>query len=262
MKCDLNKLLLQSIYFSFGRKEIFEFRDVNVSISENSITAVIGKNGSGKTTLLLLMLGYLKPKFGQIGLCTNGNYFPIHEVDGRIAYLPQNENIPLEYSVNNFLLMGRTPFIGSFSQPSKKDYSIIEDIKVKLELEHLGRKKLGQISGGEIQRVRIGRALAQEAQIILFDEPITHMDIDTKHKIISMMGKLKKIGKTIVFTTHDPLEAFQIADNSILIMKNQDLLFGPISKILNKENLSKCLDTQLEIRVLDGQKVLYVTNDN
>ena len=134
MKCDLNKLLLQSIYFSFGRKEIFEFRDVNVSISENSITAVIGKNGSGKTTLLLLMLGYLKPKFGQIGLCTNGNYFPIHEVDGRIAYLPQNENIPLEYSVNNFLLMGRTPFIGSFSQPSKKDYSIIEDIKVKLEL--------------------------------------------------------------------------------------------------------------------------------
>ena len=71
---------------------------------------------------------YLKPANGQIGFCTNGNYIPIERANGRIAYLPQNEEIPKEYSVNNFLLLGRIPFIGSFSQPTKKDYSIIEDL--------------------------------------------------------------------------------------------------------------------------------------
>ena len=256
MKCRHNKLLLRSIYYSYGQKDDFEIRNLTLSIPEKTISAVIGKNGSGKTTLLLLMLGYLKPAYGKIGLCTNGKYLPIERTKGRIAYLPQNEEIPKEYTVNNFLLMGRIPFIGSFSQPTKKDYSIIEDVKVKLDIEHLGIKKLGKISGGELQRVRIGRALAQEAHIILFDEPITHLDIDTKYKIISILEELKQLGKTIVFTTHDPLEAFQIADNSILISRKQKILFGPTENILNNENLSWCLDIPLEFGVVNGQKVL------
>jgi len=261
MKCRHNKLLLRSIGYSYGQKDDFEINNLTLTIPEKTISAVIGKNGSGKTTLLLLMLGYLKPTFGQIGLCTNGNYIPIERANGRIAYLPQNEEIPKEYSVNNFLLMGRIPFVGSFSQPTKKDYSIIEDVKVKLEIEHLGKKRLGQISGGELQRVRIGRALAQEALIILFDEPITHLDIDSKQKIISILEDLKQIGKTIIFTTHDPLEAFQIADYSILITRNQEILYGPTDNILNNENLSWCLDIPLEFVVVNQKRVLIVKND-
>ena len=261
MNCSHNKLLLRSIGYSYGKKDDFEIRNLTLSIPEKTISAVIGKNGSGKTTLLLLMLGFLKPANGQIGFCTNGKYIPVERANGRIAYLPQIEEIPKEFSVNNFLLMGRIPFIGSFSQPTKKDYSIIEDIKVKLEIEHLGIKKLSQISGGELQRVRIGRALAQEAHLILFDEPITHLDIDTKHKIISLLEELKQLGKTIVFTTHDPLEAFQIADNSILIMRDQKILYGPTDSILNNENLSWCLDIPLEFGVVNGQKVLIVNNN-
>jgi len=261
MKCGHNKLLLQSIGYSYGQKDDFEIRNLTLSIPEKTISAVIGKNGSGKTTLLLLMLGFLKPANGQIGFCTNGKFIPVERANGRIAYLPQIEEIPKEFSVNNFLLMGRIPFIGSFSQPSKKDYSFIEEIKVKLEIEHLGIKKLSQISGGELQRVRIGRALAQEAHLILLDEPITHLDIDTKHKIISILEELKQLGKTIVFTTHDPLEAFQIADNSILITRDQKILYGPTDSILNNENLSWCLDIPLEFGVVNGQKVLIVKND-
>ncbi len=261
MKCRHNKLLLRSIGYSYGQKDDFEINNLTLTIPEKTISAVIGKNGSGKTTLLLLMLGYLKPTFGQIGLCTNGNYIPIERANGRIAYLPQNEEIPKEYSVNNFLLMGRIPFVGSFSQPTKKDYSIIEDVKVKLEIENLGKKRLGQISGGELQRVRIGRALAQEALIILFDEPITHLDIDSKQKIISILEDLKQIGKTIIFTTHDPLEAFQIADYSILITRNQEILYGPTDNILNNENLSWCLDIPLEFVVVNQKRVLIVKND-
>lgn len=258
MKCGKNKIVLHSISYSYRRKDNFEIKDLTLSIPEKSISAVIGKNGSGKTTLLLLILGYLRPKYGQISVYTNGEYIPIQKVNGRIAYLPQNENIPKEYSVDSFLLMGRTPFIGFFSQPTNRDYSIIEDIKLKLDLMHLGKERLGQISGGELQRVRIGRALAQEAEIILFDEPITHMDIEIKRKIITLMGELRKIGKTIIFTTHDPSEAFQIADNSILISKKQKILSGPTFEILNQRNLSHFLGTLLEIKEVDGNTVLLV----
>ena len=109
--------------------------------------------------------------------------------------------------------------------------------------------------------MRIGRALAQEALIILFDEPITHLDIDSKQKIISILEDLKQIGKTIIFTTHDPLEAFQIADYSILITRNQEILYGPTDNILNNENLSWCLDIPLEFVVVNQKRVLIVKND-
>jgi len=262
MKCGHNKLLLRSIGYSYGNKHDFEIRELTLSIPEKTISAVIGKNGSGKTTLLLLMLGYIKPTYGQVGFCINGNYIPVERAKGRIAYLPQNEEIPKEYTVNDFLLLGRIPFIGSFSQPSRKDYSIIEGVKAKLEIENLGENKLGQISGGELQRVRIGRALVQEAHIILFDEPITHLDIGTKLKIISILEDLRRLGKTIIFTTHDPLEAFQIADNSILITRGRKILYGPTDIILNEENLSSCLDTPLEFCVVKGQKILVVKDEN
>ncbi len=262
MKCGHNKLLLRSISYSYGRKDDFKIRELTLSIPEKTISAVIGKNGSGKTTLLLLMLGYLKPTYGQVGFFINDTYIPAEWANGRIAYLPQNEEIPREYTVNDFLLLGRIPFIGSFSQPSRKDYSIIEDVKGKLEIEHLGENKLGQISGGELQRVRIGRALVQEAHLILLDEPITHLDIGTKLKIISILEELKRLGKTIVFSTHDPLEAFQIADNSILITGGRKILYGPTENILNEENLSSCLGTPLEFGVINGQKVLLVKNEN
>ena len=198
MKCGHNKLLLRSISYSYGRKDDFKIRELTLSIPEKTISAVIGKNGSGKTTLLLLMLGYIKPTYGQVGFCINGKYIPAERANGRIAYLPQNEEIPKEYTVNDFLLLGRIPFIGSFSQPSRKDYSIIEDVKEKLEIQHIGKKKLGQISGGELQRVRIGRALVQEAHLILFDEPITHLDIGTKLKIISILKDLKRLRTGVI----------------------------------------------------------------
>ena len=262
MKCKNNKLLLQSIGYAYEKKLRFEIKQLTLSIPLGTISAVIGKNGSGKTTLLLIMLGYLKPTYGKVGLCENGNYIPVKKAKGKIAYLPQNEQIPRECSVNNFLLMGRIPFIGSFSQPTKKDYMIVEDVKKKLEIKHLENKKLWQISGGELQRVRIGRALAQEANLILLDEPITHLDIDAKYKIISILEDLKLLGKTIVFSTHDPLEAFQIADNSILITKGQNIIYGPTESILNNDSLSLCLDTPIEFCNVKGQKILIVKNEN
>ncbi|MDO9547107.1 MAG: ABC transporter ATP-binding protein [Pelolinea sp.] len=258
MKSINTKLDLQSISYSYEIDDHFRINDLSIEIPENSITTIIGKNGSGKTTLLLLMMGYLKPSSGIIRFRDNEKYLPIEQTAGKIAFLPQNEIVSFKFTVNDFLLLGRIPFIGNISQPTIEDYLKVEEIKKELDIVQLGKKKLEQISGGELQRVRIGRALVQEADMLIFDEPITHLDIGAKLKIFHLMNKLKEQGKTILFSSHDPLEAFQIADNSILIERNKEIIFGSTNEVLDDDNLSSCLGTSIKYGSFEGQKFLIL----
>jgi iron complex transport system ATP-binding protein len=258
MKLPNIKLDLKSVGYVYEKGGDFNFENLSLRIPENTITSLIGKNGSGKTTLLLLMMGFLKPVTGEIYFYMEGKHIPIGNSAGKIAYLPQREIVAKKYSIDEFLLLGRTPFIKNISQPSNEDYLIIEEIKTKLGIKHLGARKIIHLSGGEFQFVRIGRALAQNAEVILFDEPITHLDIGAKIKIFDLIKMLKAQGKTILFSSHDPLEAFQIADNSILIEKNKGVLFGATNEILSDENLSLCLGTSVKYKSYKGQKFLFI----
>ena len=262
MKSINTKLLIKSVNYSYEVDNHFKINNLSIQIPGNTITALIGKNGSGKTTLLLLMMGYLRPSTGDIMIREKEKYFPVEKSGGKIAFLPQNEIVSLKFTVNEFLLLGRVPFIGTFSQPALKDYEIVEKIKKELDIKQFENKRLGQISGGELQRVRIGRALAQESDILILDEPITHLDIGAKAKIFDLMRVLKDQGKTIIFTSHDPLEAFQIADNSILITRNKKVLMGATNEVLNDENLSICLETSIKYGSYEDQKYLIVEKKN
>jgi ABC-type cobalamin/Fe3+-siderophores transport system ATPase subunit len=258
MKSINPKLLIQSVNYSYEIDDHFKINNLSIQIPENTITALIGKNGSGKTTLLLLMMGFLRPSAGKIMIHNNGENFPVEKSGGKIAFLPQNEIVSLKFTVNEFLLLGRVPYIGNFSQPAVEDYEIVEKIKKELDIQQFENKRLGQISGGELQRVRIGRALVQESDILILDEPITYLDIGAKARIFDLMKELKDQGKTIIFTSHDPLEAFQIADNSILVTRNEKVVMGTTNEILNDENLSLCLETPVKYGSYKGQKFLLV----
>ena len=262
MKSINTKLLLQSVNYSYEIDDRFRINNLSIQIPGNTITALIGKNGSGKTTLLLLMMGYLKPSAGNIMIRDKGKFLPVEKSEGKIAFLPQNEIVSLKFTVNEFLLLGRVPFIGTFSQPALEDFEIVEKIKKELDIQQFENKRLGQISGGELQRVRIGRALVQESDILIFDEPITYLDIGAKTKIFDLMKELKDQGKTIIFTSHDPLEAFQIADNSILITKNKKVLMGSTNEILNDEGLSLCLGAPIKYGSYEDQKFLILEKKN
>jgi iron complex transport system ATP-binding protein len=254
------KLDLKSINYRYTKEDDFNLEILSLEIPENTITSLIGKNGSGKTTLFLIMMGYLKPISGRIKLYLDGKYLPIDNSGGKIAFLPQRENFSKKNSVNDFLLLGRTPFINNFTQPSTKDYRKVEEVKNLLGIDHLGEKKINKLSGGEFQIVRIGRTLAQEADILIFDEPTSHLDISAKIKIFNLIRILKGLGKTILFSTHDPLDAFQIAENSILIDREKGIRFGPTDKLLNDDNLSLCLGTIVNYRSYKGQKFLFLRN--
>lgn len=240
-------IILNSVNYFFDNGRDFSIVDLNLSIPENSITCILGKNGIGKTTLLLLILGYLKPRSGKVNLLKSKSSIENEDTYQKISYLPQNEELPMNLSITEYILLGRLPFISPLSIPDKMDIeSVLKYVKL-LEIDNLRSAKLGAISGGELQRVRLCRALVQESRLILLDEPVTHLDISSKYAIMKMIKNLKNIGKTIIFTSHDPIEALQISDNSLLMYEDKHVIFGPTKEILNSENISSCLDIAIKI---------------
>jgi iron complex transport system ATP-binding protein len=244
-------LIFNNVSYSYTNGRDFSFEDVNINIPQKTITSILGRNGAGKTTLLLLMLGFLKPTQGSVNYCPERIKNYTSRGRKSIAYLPQIETAPEKITVMEYLLMGRTPYIAPFFMPGDRDSELVKKYAKIVEVDHLLRYQLGKISGGELQRVRIGRALVQESELILLDEPITHLDLNAKYSMMKMISDLRSLGKTIVFTTHDPAEALNIADNALIINRDQQINFGLTRDVLTEESLTACFS--IPIKILDNK---------
>lgn len=244
--CD--HLVLSDLTFSYTGTDHTIIRDVNIQIPQGSVTSLLGLNGSGKTTLLLLILGYLKPNAGKIRYVHGEVIRSIEDLNGSVGFLPQMENIPFDYPVNDFIMLGRSPRIKLFTVPDERDYEKVTKIQEFLELNEIINKKLHQISGGELQRVRIARTLAQEPAIILMDEPMTHLDIKHKKYISELLKELAEQGRIVIYSTHDPLDAINNSDYCILLKKNTQSYSGPSGELGNSKVLSRYFDMKLEIK--------------
>ena len=238
---------LDHLSFTYHNKSDFIIENLDLRIPSNTITCILGRNGVGKTTLLLLLLGIQKPTVGRISYSNNDVVSTEKEMKRFISFLPQNEIIPRDISVSEYTLLGRLPFIFPFSLPSNEDYEIVNKYEKLLDISHLADMKINQISGGELQRVRICRALVQESDLILFDEPVTHLDLPSKYAIMDLLTYLKSIGKTIIFTTHDPIEALHISDHSMLFYPDKRIQFGLTRELINNSNLTKCFEIPINI---------------
>lgn len=258
MNSTSNSISLTDISFSYKGKNTNVIDDFNFRIPLGSSTALLGLNGTGKTTLLLLLLGYLSPVRGEIQINKNGQNISIGEMNGFVGYLSQSENIPFDYTVWEFVLLGRAPHILKFNTPSREDIKISERIIISLELSSLSNSKLGEISGGELQRVRIARTLAQEPEIILMDEPMTHLDIKNKKYLNRLITKLKESGKTIVYSTHDPLDVLNYSDNCIIMGKNNEFLAGETEKVISSEVLSDYFKIPISVINDNGNKSIVI----
>ena len=258
MKSTNNYIGLTHISFSYTTKKAKVIKDFNFNIPLGSSTALLGLNGTGKSTLLLLILGYLTPLEGEIQIYKNTQIISVKELNGSVGYLSQSENIPFDYTVKEFVLLGRAPHILKFNIPSGKDMMISEKIIESLELLSLSNSKLCDISGGELQRVRIARTLAQEPEIILMDEPMTHLDIKNKKYLNSIIAKLKESGKTIVYSTHDPLDVLNYSDNCIIMGKNNSFLAGETEKIITSEVLSDFFEIPISVIKDNGNKSIVI----
>ncbi len=256
MKSDVIKLY--NISFSYLGRRDSVIQDFNFEIPMGSRTALLGLNGTGKTTLLMLLLGFITPLVGKIIIKKGKQENSIAELKGSVGFLSQNENIPFDYTVQEFVMLGRAPHILKFNIPSENDFSVSRRIIESLELTALANCKLGEISGGELQRVRIARTLAQEPEIILMDEPMTHLDLKNKKYLNNLIASLKTDGKTIIYSTHDPLDVFNNSDLCIIMGKKNKYMAGETKKIFHSKTLSDFFEIPITVSNQNNNKSIII----
>lgn len=198
-------------------------QDISLSIPRNSIFTLIGPNGCGKSTLLKTMARLISFQSGEIYL--NGQFLPDiprRELAKKMAILPQNRDIP-GITVENLTLHGRFPYLGLSRIPSKKDRQMADAAMDLTGVTHLRNRDLRELSGGERQKAYLSMVIAQDADLILLDEPTTHLDIGYQFDLLELIQKLNQKGKTIVMVLHELSHALEYSDR-IAVMEHGRLL--------------------------------------
>ena len=216
------------------------FHDVSFSLDKGEVLAILGANGAGKSTLLNCIANLFRPTSGQIRL--NGEpmaHMSMRDVAKIIGYVPQIHTPAYAYTVREFVVMGRTPYIGSFSSPSAEDYRIADESLERMGISHLRDKVYTEISGGERQQVTIARVITQQPQIILLDEPTAHLDYGNQYRVVQMVKALADEGYSLLMTTHYPDHAI-ILNGKVAVLNREGVLgIGLSADTVNEDTLSR-----------------------
>ncbi len=233
---------------------------LSMQVQAGTITAILGPNGAGKTTLLHTILGLLKPQSGEI-LLKNVPipHYSHRQLSQLIGLVPQTETISFNFSVFEYVLLGRTPHMGIFNMPSRQDFEVVDHVLEMLNLVELRNRPAPELSGGERQMVLLARALVQQPSVLLLDEPTSHLDLSNTGAILRILKDLVKNGVTVVFTTHDPQAAIYSADQLILMQKGKVLAAGALDEIMTSEKLTQTYGTRVLVEEVKNRKVVLLS---
>lgn len=240
----MSVLEAKNIHFKYSEEPVLT--DISLKAEPGKILAIIGPNGSGKTTLIKILGRILKAHSGIV-LLNNKNIWSVHDAARKIAWVAQNNKLAWPFSVKQIALMGRFPHRGWLSSYTKDDYKAVEQALNKTGLKELKDRLINTLSGGEVQRAIIARALAQEPDILLLDEPVAHLDLKYKVAVINLIKNLADHGIAVVISLHDLNLAAQYADRVILLKGGKLFAAGVPSSILNQKNLEEVYETKVNI---------------
>jgi iron complex transport system ATP-binding protein len=230
---------------------------LTLEVPAGSVMAILGPNGAGKTTLLHTALGRLPPRAGQVVL--DGRplaQYTRREIGQRMGLVPQNERIPFEYSLWDYALFGRTPYLHPLEMPGETDRQAALQALAQVGLDEMAPRSVNSLSGGERQMAMLARALAQQPRLLLLDEPTSHLDLSNKGRLLHLLRRLSAEGVTILLTTHEPEVAAMIATHLVLMRKGQVLHAGLLAEVLTTTNLSACYGVPVEVLALDGRRLV------
>ncbi len=240
---------LTTYYEPFPQKKVLN--EINLSIQKGDIISLLGANGSGKSTLLSILAGIIIPGLvientAQIQIDTKAiSEYKRNELSRKTAYLSQQEHYSWSFSVFDAVLMGRYAHSSWIKPYSEQDIAYAEDQLKKLDLVHLRNRSLFEISGGEYQRVMIARALAQNTDILLLDEPFTHLDITSQHSLLSLIKKIaKENNSTVIMSLHDINAAPLFSNKSILLREGTVVCYDQTEQLFTGNYLSRAYDTE------------------
>jgi iron complex transport system ATP-binding protein len=250
-----NILEVKEASFSYGcaygrsagkRKKIFT--NITFTLKAGQILSILGPNGCGKSTLLNCLAALLTLSSGEILLGgKTQRSLKRKEIARFIGYVPQMSVLSYGYTVRDYVVMGRAPYIGTFGIPKEKEYEIADNALAKMDITHLAERPYTEISGGERQQAAIARVLAQEPRIIMLDEPTSALDYGNQMRMIALLKTLARDGYAVIMTTHTPDHAIMLDDTVALLDRNGSFEAGGVRQIMREDVLSEVYRTPLKM---------------
>ena len=228
--------------------------DTSFSLPRGTITALVGVNGSGKSTLFKSIMGFVSLAAGSVEIL--GLTVRKALKTNQVAYVPQSEEIDWNFPVlvEDVVMMGRYGHMNMFRRAKDKDHQMIEMALSRVGMESFRGRQIGELSGGQKKRVFLARALAQESQVILLDEPFTGIDVKTEEQIMALLREMRSEGKVILVSTHNLGSVPEFCDRAVLINRTV-LASGTTESVFTQENLQLAFGGVLRRFVLTGKQL-------
>lgn len=250
-------LAVTNLKAGYHKKEIVH--GVSFGVRRGEFVCIIGANGCGKTTVLKNLLGLIKPFSGDV---TMDGKSTVEMTDGErarhFAYIPQAHTPPFPFTVADVVILGRTPYINRMARVSEKDKTIAYRALKQLSIEYLANSTYTQLSGGQQQLVLIARALAQQPDLLVMDEPTAALDFGNQQLVLKQMKKLSQMGMSVLMVTHDPDHALFCADKVVVMEKGNIIGKGTPSEVITTESMERIYNATVrvtDVEVNPGEEV-------
>jgi iron complex transport system ATP-binding protein len=229
---------VKELHFAYHKHTVLN--GVNFSLNKGEVVSLLGPNGCGKSTLIRLILKLIHAKKGDI-LINNKmiNDYSHKEIAQHIAYIPQYHNVPFNYSVLEMVMMGRVSKLGFLASPSKKDKEIAYESLRSIGIDDLSSRPFGQLSGGQKQMVLLARALTQEVNTFIMDEPVSGLDYGNQIRLLELISKLSRQGYTFLKTTHYPDHALLVSSRVVVMNEGKIIADGKPEDVITSEMINQ-----------------------
>jgi manganese/iron transport system ATP-binding protein len=225
--------------------------DITFAVAPGERVALVGPNGAGKSTLLKALVGLIRPTSGTIVV---GDH--VHTKCSDVAYVPQRAQVDWSFPVSvwDVVMLGRTAHIGLFRSPKHEDREEVQRSLELVQMTDLARRQIGELSGGQQQRVFIARALAQKAEVLLLDEPVTGLDMSAEEEVLQVVDNIHRDGVTVLIATHDLQQAIKTQHyERVLLLNHRQIGFGTASEVLTADCLAEAYGRHLQrLETSDG----------
>ena len=229
-------------------------RNASFEIPRGTVTALVGVNGAGKSTLFKAIMGFVQASGGEIRLLGMSVKEALR--DNVVAYVPQSEEVDWAFPVlvEDVVMMGRYGHMGFLRIPSTRDRDAVDAALGRVGMGDYRHRQIGELSGGQRKRVFLARALAQDGQVILLDEPFTGVDVQTEDRIVTLLRELRDEGRVMLVSTHNLGSVTEFCDRTVLV-KGTIVAYGPTGTTFTRENLERAFGGVLRHFTLGGTEL-------
>lgn len=251
-------------FYYAKKREVNSFiyeSNINFTLERGQIMAILGPNGAGKTTLLKCITGLQQWKIGE----TFVNGQPLTKLSQKdlwkkMGYVPQAHKMVFSFTIEDLVVMGRAPYISSLSKPRKEDYAKAHKALDEVGIAHLAKKSCNAVSGGELQLALIARTLVADPEILILDEPESHLDIQKQVVILQTLKKLATdYNISCIINTHYPNHAFYLADQVLMIAKQKKAIIGTVQEVMTESRMKEYFNIDLRKLIFDEEDLLFET---